>query len=127
MFNGFDMSQMPFPFNMFSTNSEDNEECKQSQKQNGNGFPFQMPFGFGGIPYMPFGMPFAFPFGNMNNKAAKQNVAPNTAFFQFGNFNIPEEFIRMLLQMNSTPEGLERLQKFLDQIFDLYSKEKEQE
>ena len=99
------MPQMPFPFFMPGMNNTANSD----QTQQG-GFPF------GGMPRMPFS------FGAAGNKSEdnKMEIPPQVA-------ELLKNVIGALINMESTPEGLEKLQKILDMVFSLIPKKEAEE
>ena len=109
---------MPLSFTMPGMNLTPGGE--QQQNPNPASFPFffmpQMPFMFGGMPQTPF----AFPFNKGGKKAedGKIELPPQLTEWLKG-------LLGSLLNMESTPEGLENLQKVLDFIFSLIPKKEE--
>ena len=129
------MPQMPFPFFMPGMNNGANGEQAQQTATPFGGmqmpFPFFMPgmnntansdqtqqggFPFGGMPRMPFS------FGAAGNKSEdnKMEIPPQVA-------ELLKNVIGALINMESTPEGLEKLQKILDMVFSLIPKKEAEE
>ena len=67
------------------------------------------------MPFPPFGMPMM-PFPMMPNMPGFKRGEEGSNQFM----NIPKEVLQKILKIDSTPEDLKKLQKFLDFIFDLY-------
>ena len=105
----------PFPFNMFPMNSGCNNNITPQNAQ-----PF--PFDFGNMPLMPF-FPFAFPMQSMTADGSGK-ADSGTSGFSFMGMDIPIEVLQSLLNMDATPEQLEKLQKFIDMIYSMLPKNK---
>ena len=108
--NGFPfgmMSQMPmmFPFSMQGMN---NSTIDAANAQQINGFPFGM------MPQMP--MMFPFFMQGMNNDQGKEDTASQDGF-PFMGMTIPKTMLQKLLNMDWSPEELDKLQKVIDMIY----------
>lgn len=140
-FQFFDISKMPCPFQIPLIPEGNNA-------QQGGFFPFQMPQ----MPFMDPGamnanmmqmwsnmLPFfnMFPFSNMfqmpwmgtgaansQNTQNQQNAKTGASGMPF---QIPGLDLSRLLQMDLSPENLNKLQKILDFVFEAYTQEKETE
>lgn len=86
----------------------------------------QMPQMFGPMPQMSQFMNLfqninpLFAQGITNCTGANANAAPNASGLPFG---IPVKLLQILLNLNSSPDGLSKFQKILDMIFDAYTKD----
>lgn len=54
-----------------------------------------------------------------NSEAAPEGSAPavSEGGFKLGNMNVPPEMLKYLMQMDMSPENLQKLQKVLDTVF----------
>ena len=91
----FGMPPMPLPV-WPTLNRDDKKEGSDGSKETA----------FFGMPPMPFPFPML-PDGKKGNASF---------------MNIPNEFLQMLMQIEVSPADLEKLQKLLDFIFNLYEK-----
>ena len=108
--NGFPFGMMPqmlmmFPFFMQGMN---NSTIDVANAQQMNGFPFGM------MPQMP--MMFPFFMQGMNNDQGKEDTASQDGF-PFMGMTIPKTMLQKLLNMDWSPEELDKLQKVIDMIY----------
>ena len=143
MFDDNNEQQTPFPFGMMGMGGMQTPSGMPGMS--GMQTPFGMP-GMGGM-QTPFGMPgmngMQMPFGmfpwmpwnpmmpgmpgmqqsSEENPGQKEEAADPEGFELFGQ-NIPVEFLVALLNLEMSPEGLEKLQKFLDFTFSMMPEKK---
>ena len=122
MFDFFDNQQNPFSFMMNMTGNENASENEASDADPmqfmQQMFMMQMQF-MQTMCMMPFQMMHAM--ANMLSKGAGAQETEEKAGnegFKIGNFNVPPELLSKLMQMDMTPENLEKLQRVLDFMFE---------
>ena len=115
------MPQMPFqmPFMNPAAGADSGEDKAQQTAQ----FPFNMFAQFAQMPQMPFQMPqmpFRMPF--MNPADFKDIDGQQAGVFSIMGVNIPRAVIQNLMNINWSPEELDKLQIVLDFVYSMLPK-----
>ena len=143
MFDFFDNHKNPFMFMMNMMGSVNESEGEDSEGQNGFGMPFFSGMNTDSDPMQFMQQAFMMQMQFMQNMMMlpmqfmqgmtammEQNAPAGEAEriensseaqqggFKLGNMNIPPELLRKLMQMDMTPENLEKLQRVLDFMFE---------
>ena len=131
MFDFFNNQPNPFMFMMNMMGCEDAEE---GETAGAAPMPFMQQAFMMQMQFMQnmFMMPMQFMqgmAGMMNMNGAAENAAGPAAerqgTFKLGNISIPPELLRTLMQMDMSPENLEKLQSVLDFIFEMMPEPKD--